>query len=155
MRSSISMRSVILALLLPAFTCLAGVSQNRENGNAESDRLLSLESIWNEAEVRHNARALDMLLADTFSYTDSDGSFMDRAQWLAHVKSRVDDYEQLGNSAMAVHVYGNLAIVTGKYVEKLRQKGRAVTRNGRFTDTWIRQNSEWKCVASQATLIGN
>jgi hypothetical protein len=25
--------------------------------------------------------------------------------------------------------------------------------SGRFTDIWIQRNGEWKCVASQATLI--
>ena len=78
---------------------------------------------------------------------------MDRSQWLAHVKSEADQYEQLGSSGMTAHVYGNAAVVTGKYREKIRIGGKAVVRSGRFTDIWIQQGREWKCVASQATLI--
>ncbi len=32
-------------------------------------------------------------------------------------------------------------------------KGKPYTRRARFTDTWIKQNGQWKCVASQSTLI--
>ena len=78
---------------------------------------------------------------------------MNKSQWLAHVKDEVDQYEQLGNSGMVVHVYGNAPVVTGEYREKIKVRGKAVVRSGRFTDTWIQQNGEWKCVASQATLI--
>jgi ketosteroid isomerase-like protein len=123
-----------------------------EEGSDESGRILALEKAWNEAGLKHDARALSMLLAETFAYTDSDGTFMERSQWLAHVKNEVDQYEQLANSGMTAHVYGSAAVVTGKYHEKIRVEGKVIVRAGRFTDTWIQQNAEWKCVASQATL---
>jgi hypothetical protein len=31
--------------------------------------------------------------------------------------------------------------------------GRPYTLRGRFTDTWINENANWICVASQSTLI--
>ena len=94
-----------------------------------------------------------MLLGETFEYTDSDGTLMDRGQWLAHVKKGADEDEQLGNSGLTAHLYGNAAVVTGKYQEKINVGGKAILRSGRFTDTWIRENAEWKCVASQLTLM--
>ena len=146
-------RSSIAGCILLVLLCLQGSAQNRKSANDEAVRILSLESIWNEAEVKHDALALGMLLADAFEYTDSDGSFMDRQQWLAHVDSQVDQYEQLGNSGMIVHMYGNVAIVNGQYQERLKIKGKSMVHTGRFTDTWILQKDEWKCVASQSTLI--
>jgi hypothetical protein len=139
-------------LIVLASLCVAA-AQNRQSASDESARILSLENVWNEAEVKHDARALSLLLADAFEYTDSDGSFMNREQWLEHVTNAVDDYEQLGNSKMKVHLYGDVAIVNGEYREKLKVKGRTLIRTGRFTDTWILQKGQWKCVASQSTLI--
>ena len=52
-----------------------------------------------------------------------------------------------------MHVYGGTAIVTGVYRERVQLKGKSVVRRGRFTDTWVKQNGAWKCVASQVTLI--
>jgi len=54
-----------------------------------------------------------------------------------------------------VHIHGNVAIVTGKYRERIRVKGKAVVLTGRFTDTWIQEKNQWKSVASQSTLISH
>ena len=94
-----------------------------------------------------------MLLSEGFAYTDSDGSFMDKPQWLAHVNKGTDEYEDLGNTAMKVHVFGPAAIVTGMYHEKIKVHGKMVARSGRFTDTWVQEHGIWKCVASQVTLV--
>jgi hypothetical protein len=131
------------------------IAQNPGLEDAESRRILLLENAWNQAEVKHDMEALNLLLADTFTYTDDDGSFMNRSEWLTHVKNGVDQYEQLGNTAMTVHVYGNAAIVTGEYHEKIKIRKTAVLQSGRFTDIWIKKNGEWKCAASQATLIAH
>lgn len=133
---------------------MRSIAQDRQSLGDEYVRILSLENVWNEAEVKHDARALSMLLADTFEYTDSDGSFMNREQWLAHIDKEVDLYEQLGNSRVKIHLYGDVAIVNGEYREKLKVRGKIIVRNGRFTDTWILRKDEWKCVASQSTLMG-
>jgi hypothetical protein len=148
------MRSSVSSAILLAVMCLACVAQNRAAGD-ESARVLSLENMWNQAEVEHDARAMNMLLAETFKYTDDDGSFMNKAQWLAHVNEGADRYNQLGNSGMSVDLYGDAAIVTGEYREKIKARGKIVVHSGRFTDTWIYLNSRWMCVTSQATLISH
>ena len=148
------MCNTIGCILLVAISLSIAAPRGQAAGD-ESARVLSLENAWNQAEVKHDARALSMLLAETFEFTDDDGHFMNKSQWLAHIKNAVDHYEQLGNSGMAVHLYGNVAVATGIYQEKIREKGRIVARSGRFTDIWIQQNGEWKCVASQATLISH
>jgi hypothetical protein len=54
---------------------------------------------------------------------------------------------------MKIHLYGSVAIATGIYQDKVKEKGKWLVQSGRFTDIWTRQNGDWKCVASQATLI--
>ena len=142
-----------IGCILLVAICLPIAAQRENVAGDESTRVLSLENAWNQAEVKHDARALSLLLAETFEFTDDDGHFMNKSQWLAHIRNGVDHYEQLGNSGMAVHLYGNVAVATGIYQDKIREKGKVVSRSGRFTDIWIKQNGEWKCVASQATLI--
>ena len=142
---------LILCCIVAAFS-LPVHAQKTTLAN-EVTRIISLETAWNGAEVNHDVRSLEMLIADTFVYTDSDGSFLYKDQWLAQVKNETEQYQQLANTDVAVVVYENAAVVTGQYREKIQIKGKWVTRTGRFTDTWIRRNGEWKCVASQATLI--
>ncbi|HEY6766571.1 MAG TPA: nuclear transport factor 2 family protein [Candidatus Sulfotelmatobacter sp.] len=137
------MRAMAAGFILPFAICLALLAQNGGAGD-ESARILSLESIWNQAEIQHDARALSFLIGDYFVYTDSDGSFSRRAQWLQYIESGVDEYEVIGNSKMEVHVYDSAAVVTGMYREKIKIGGKMVERTGRF-----------KCGASQATLISH
>ena len=130
-----------------------GVAAQRESAaNDETARVLSLENAWNQAELRHDMSALSMLLGETFDFTDDDGRFMDKKQWLDHIRKEEDHFELLGSSGMAVHLYGKVAIATGIYRSKM---GTGLLLSGRFTDTWIQRNGEWKCVASQATLISH
>src|SRR5260221_14205890 len=147
------MRSTIAGSILLVAICLEIAAQPGHEAVDESARILSLENAWNQAEVRHDARALSLLLAETFEFTDDDGHFMDKSQWLAHIKDGVDHYEQLGNSGMAVHFYGDVAIGTGKYKDKMKEKGKGVVRSGRFTECWIRQNAASKCVGCRATSL--
>ena len=63
--------------------------------------------------------------------------------------------EQINNDGMAVHIFGNAAVVTGVYRDKGVEKGKPFLRRGRFTDTWVYRNGAWQCVASQSTLINH
>lgn len=148
------MRSTIaLSLLLLVAMCLIVGAQNRAEDSGTSTRIVTLENAWNQAEFKHDAQALSLLVAETFQYTDAEGTFMNRDQWLASIRNDSDQYEQLVNSGMKVQVYGNAAVVTGQYIEKIKGKGKSIVHSGRFTDTWVEQNGEWKCAASQETLI--
>ena len=73
----------------------------------------------------------------------------------AHIQRSDDHYEQLANEGQVAYVNGNVAIVTGIYSERIVLKGRPTVRRGRFTDTWIRENRAWMCIASQATIIAS
>lgn len=140
---------VVVVLLLAT---LCSNAQNSKQ-NEDAKLILTLEAAWNRAEKNGDRAALDLLVGDEFVYTDSDGSFRNRAQWLADVKRNASQYELLADQDEAVHLYGNVAVVTGEYREKDRVNGKMVLRRGRFTDTWVKQNGQWKCVATQATLI--
>jgi hypothetical protein len=135
---------------------LVFLSTMAQAAKPDADKLrsvLSLENAWNQAESRHDGDALKLLLADDFAYTDYDGSFMNRDQWLKKVEGGEKNYRALANVVQNARSYGDTVVVTGIYVEKLTIKGKEVDRNSGFTDTWIFQNGHWECVASQSTLV--
>lgn len=119
--------------------------------DSDKSRVLGLENAWNEAEKHRDANAISALIAPSFAYTDIDGSFMDKEQFLASIRgSRAT---QIVNESMKAESYGNVIVVTGSYREQGNENGKAYTRRGRFTDTWIAKDGQWLCVASQETLI--
>jgi hypothetical protein len=153
MRGAIITGFVLMLAVCVLAICLAMAAQIGRSANDETGMIMSLESAWNQAEVQHDPRAMSMLLADRFSYTDSDGSVMNKKQWLDLMKKETATFEQLGNSGIAVYLYADVALVTGGYRERIKLKRNSVVRSGRFVDVWIKQNGDWKCIGGQATLI--
>ena len=141
-----------IALLLVFGAAMTRAQRNTSISDDES-KIRALESAWNLAEEEKNISALDQMLAATFVYTEFDGSFSDKAQFLKMVKTSAPTSDQITNQEVAVALYGNTAVVTGIFKEKGIENGKPFTRRGRFTDTWLNQNGVWLCIASQATLL--
>jgi ketosteroid isomerase-like protein len=147
----------IASLLCLALIVFSLMLHAQEHSSMSSDEalILSLEKAWNLAEEHKDAHALDQLLASTLVYTEFDGSMMDKAQFLASVKNSSPEGDQFICEDLRVRVYADCAIVNGMYREKGLVKGKPISRRGRFTDSWVRQNGTWLCVASQNTLISH
>jgi ketosteroid isomerase-like protein len=139
---------VVLALMI-----LAGYAQVSSH-DSDKARVLSLENAWNEAEKHKDVKAIAGLLASTFAYTDSDGTFMNKQQFLASIAAASYHPDQIVNDSMNVQPYDRAVVVTGTHREQGTEKGKGYTRRGRFTDTWIQESGGWLCASSQETLIG-
>ena len=116
-------------------------------------KLLALENAWNQAQLHHDSKALDSLVSDTFVYTDYDGTVMNKAQFLADLKDPTYRATLITNEGMKVFSYQDMAIVIGRYHTKGSYKRKPFEHYGRFTDTWVYQNTMWRCVASHTSLI--
>lgn len=146
-----------LRVAATAFLCLLLVvilSHGHPQAMSEDEgRVLALETAWNHAEQSKDVVALDQLLAPELVYIDYDGSLMNKEEFLASVKSEGLSPAQIVNESQTAKVFGDCALVTGIYREKGTNNGKPYTRRGRFTDTWVKVNNTWRCVASQSTLI--
>ena len=121
--------------------------------DSDSARVLSLETLWNQAEVDKDASALDHLLAENFTFVDIDGSLKNKAEFLDSIKHPPEHIETIGNESLKARVHQDVVIVIGTYHERGTLNGKGYYHHGRFTDTWVRQGSSWMCIASQSTLI--
>ena len=54
---------------------------------------------------------------------------------------------------LKVRFYGDTAIVVGRGSIKAHTKTRDLSGNYVWTDTFVKQNGEWKAVASQVTSV--
>lgn len=142
--------SVLLVALVIAIV-LSTTAQDRSSD--EGGRVLALEKAWNHALEVKDANALEMLLADTLISVDIDGSVQTKKEFLASIKAPDYKPSQAVTERADVQVYGNAAVVTGVFRIRGEENGKSYLRRERFTDTWIKQNQTWQCVASQTTLI--
>ena len=142
-------RSICFLLVLVPILTLA--QQNNESG--DRSLILALEGAWNQAELHHDAAAAGSIMADTFISVDHHGKLLNRSQYLADLKDPSYNPEEISNSDTTVYLYGDTAIVTSVYRTHGTDSGKPFTHRGRFTDTWIRRNGKWQCVADHETLI--
>jgi ketosteroid isomerase-like protein len=138
-------------LLVLSFSCVLFARQPSSDG--DESRIIGLENIWNQAQINHDANAMAGMLHPDFVFTDYDGTVMTKSQFLASIHDSSNMLVLEVSDDMKLHRFGDTVVVTGATHEKGKQKGKAYEHYGRFTDTWIRHNSEWLCVASQLGLL--
>jgi ketosteroid isomerase-like protein len=147
-------RKFAFLLLFALAAGAAAQDQDKEKSPlADKSMILALENAWNQAELHHDAGAADAILADTFISVDHHGKLETKAQYMAGLKDKTFNPEQISNTSVTVYMYGNTAIVTSAYRTKGTDNGKPFVHHGRFTDTWVNFNGTWKCVADQETLI--
>ncbi len=138
------------------FLLLSGLLMARDpanDANADASKLIALENAWNQAQLHHDAKALNNLVSDGFVYTDYDGTVMNKAEFLADLKDPNYHATLIANDEARVISYTNAAIVVGTYHSKGTYKRQPFDHYGRFTDTWLYQNNKWQCVASHTNLL--
>ncbi len=143
--------SLIFGCVLLSGFLLAWAPQN--SATAEQSKLIALENAWNQAQVHHDAKAVNNLVSDGFIYTDYDGTVMNKADFLKDLKDPDYRASLVANEGVRVISYLNAAIVVGTYHSKGTYKRQPFEHYGRFTDTWLYLDSKWQCVASHTNLI--
>jgi len=142
------MRNVLIACSLLWLAAMAGAQ------SAEESKIIAMENAWNQAQVQHDSKALELMVADTFVDTEYDGQVLNKAQFLASIKQPSYEPSTMVNEDVKVRVYKDVAIVTGGYRVKGTVKGKPYEHHGRFTDTWMNLNGRWQCVASHSSHVG-
>jgi ketosteroid isomerase-like protein len=146
------MKRLVLATLAALLVTTAPVAQDKST-SADEIQIKQLERAWNQAEAKQEVKEVASLLADTLVYTDYDGSFMNKSEYLKWVAAPQQKADHLYDEGQTVKLYGDAAVVTGIYRETGTNKGKPYVIRSRFTDTWIKREGVWLCVASQSTLI--
>ena len=119
------MKTKFLALSLSAFAVVAFAVHGQNSTADESGHIVALETAWNHALEVKDTAALQMLLANNMIALDSDGTLMNKAAYLAGIKT--PDYQpgQVTHEKINVHTFGDTAVVSGVYREEKCRKREA------------------------------
>lgn len=146
------MKLLIIATLGALLFSAVSFPQDKST-SADEIKIKQLERAWNQAEAQQEVKEVSSMLADTLVYTDYDGSFMNKSEYLKWVAAPEQKADHLYDEGLNVQVYGDAAVATGIYRETGKNKGKPYTVRSRYTDTWIKRGGVWQCVASHSTLI--
>jgi ketosteroid isomerase-like protein len=147
------MKIFLVATVFLIALAAAVTGQQSPSSSGDEIQVKQLERAWEQAEAKQDAKAITSIVADSLSYTDYDGSLMNKTEYLRSVTNTSFQPDHFYDEGITVKLYGNAAVAVGAFRETGTTNGKPYSRHARYTDTWIKQDSVWQCVASQSTLI--
>lgn len=131
----------------------AALAQSKPTAAADEAAIRAIEEKWDAASVKGDAAALGAILADTFVSTNAEGKIRNKTEFIAPLKSGEIKFQSAKADELKITVYGDAAVVTGRWRGKFVEKGKPVDATERFTDVFIRQNGQWRVVSSHVSNL--
>ena len=143
---------VVVTVLVLASGGSAGDVYALQQSKPEQE-LIQIERDWCTAILKKDAPALARILADDYTSVGNRGTPSTKPDELANLKS-ADSVTSCVDTNFKVRIYGDAAVVTGLASRSGTYKG-VVFKDRQFlwTDTFVRKDGRWQCVASQGTLV--
>jgi hypothetical protein len=143
----------MIPLAIAAAAILAGSRPGAADSCASAPRSAAgarlTEQRWVDALERHDLRALDCIIDDSFIDTNWRGERIDKREMLAGVAKRPPPTLRL--SDVDVVLLGEVAIVRGVNAE--RNSDPNLTGSVRFTDVFAYRGRAWRAISGQESVI--
>ncbi|MHC1769071.1 MAG: nuclear transport factor 2 family protein [Verrucomicrobiia bacterium] len=114
--------------------------------------IIKLEKQFNEAMLRSDVEAIDNLLAQEWVESDEEG-VRSREGFLQVVKSRDVVVQSIDMQQPKVLSFGDTAVALFTFKLKGTDKGKEFTEESRATDTWIKRDGRWQCLAIHESKV--
>jgi ketosteroid isomerase-like protein len=150
--------------LLIAMACLAPVvlAADGPPDNPAVREIQELEAQFGRAVVTGDRAFYDRVLAEDFTHTSHSGVFKTRAEFMAEnkfdekkdFKSGRTHYDAYDVDELAIRIYGDTAVVTGRTSPKgLNAQGQPISGRYRYLRVWVKRQGRWQAVAFEGTRI--
>ena len=144
------MKKIVYGILALLTICGGAVAQQKAGDEAA---IRAVEEKWDAANLKGDAAALGTIFADTYISTSPEGKVRTKAEVVGEVKSGDIKYQASKVDDLKIFLYGDSAVVIGRWKGKFVHKGKTVDTVERATDTFVRQSGQWRIVASHASAI--
>lgn len=139
----------ILFLLVASLVQAYAQSAVRE----DEKELLMLNKRYDKAIIGNDVKALEQIFHLDFVYTNPDGHLRTRLEQLEFARSGVLQFETGASNDVRIRIYGNTAVMTGRFSAKGKLKGQDFSINERYTAVWVKAGGKWLLVAEQGNVI--
>ena len=144
------MRQLILLILLLALTPCAVFAQTDDRA-----LLSKLNATFIHNFVTNDTISHSKIIHKDFIYISSSGRVVPRDEYMKNWAHGYDAkvYKYWDYRDEAIRIFGNTALVRSLDKYTVVENGKDVTGMTIYTDTYIKENGEWKCVQAQITNV--
>lgn len=114
------------------------------------------ENTWAESLKTGDVQRLATIIDDKFTFTGPDGEVEKREAYLAGYAAMPKlgvVVERIDMDDVEYRVVGEIGIVTGRVLARVKMQGAAMQENVRFTRVYRRSTHGWQMLAGQGTRI--
>lgn len=122
----------------------------------DKQQLIDLEEKWNTLAQHKDADAVSDLMRDDYYYVGTEGEIGDKALLLKHMRegeAGEPRYKLYRVDQITPRLFGNIAVITGRWVGQGTDQDQSATKQERWTDVWVKDGGKWRCFVSQSTVI--
>jgi ketosteroid isomerase-like protein len=129
--------------------------ENQKPVAAERDvrEVLVIKQQYDEALLRGDSTWFEQAFAEDYLLILGDATTHTKGQIVKQLASRQVIWQRAAGRDMDVRMYGDTAIVTGRFSGKWTENGKPFTTEERFTSVWIKQGGRWKAVSEHASQV--
>jgi len=144
----------LLLLILVTTAATTGFAQpSKDESILISINRQFIRNFLNNDTLEHNK----IIHPSNFLFIGTNGKLLNRNEYMqAWVKG--DDktvMPEFDLEEAQVRIFDNMALIIAKTKDKKNHDGEYVTGETRYTDTYVKEKGEWKCVQVQLTRIAN
>lgn len=128
---------------------------NREWEESDSGRLSALNKQFIQNFLHQDAVAHNEIIHPNFVCIESDGSIVHREEYLKNWASDYDHsgYQSFDYTDEFIRIFHDMALVRAKTVYTKSVGGKVVKGYTIYTDTYVKEHGQWKCVQAQITPV--
>jgi ketosteroid isomerase-like protein len=140
-------------VLLAASVAFAQPPAKKSAASADEQAIAKLEQEWGDALVKRDFTVINRIAAPEWMLTTPDGNISTKAKADEDLKAGTIVFTSFKLDDIKVNVFGNTAVAFGLETEKSTYKGNDISGQYRFTDTFVKRDGKWQCVATHVSKV--
>jgi len=147
------MKHLLLSALLTATVISSFAQTSGDESTLTSINRRFIRNFLNNDTIEHNK----IIHPSKFLFIGTNGKLLDRNEYMqawahGYDKTVMPEFDL---EEVQVRIFDNMALIVAKTKDKKMKDGEYVTGETMYTDTYIKEKGQWKCVQVQLTMIAN
>jgi hypothetical protein len=146
--------AAIVAMCIVQSCISSGVrTQDAESVESLEKEILAIKQQYDQAQLRNDGEWFRRMFADGYVFVLPDSTVITKEKFIDELVSRDLVWASLSVTDTRARVYGQTAVVTGRFFGKGTYKGKPLEERQFFTSVWMKQNGQWRAISEHASNL--